>query len=168
MATYDPERLLRALRDHAVEFVVIGQTAAALQGAPAMTQDLDITHEAGVDNVERLVEALLTIAARRIPDASGGHEGAPPDERELLGQQPVRYTTEFGVLDVVPVVRGVGGYDRLRQRAVVVDLEGVQVVVASLDDVIASKEALGRPKDRAQLPALYATRRAREQQASGS
>jgi hypothetical protein len=52
-----------------------------------------------------------------------------------------------------------GGFDELLAHALKVDLEeGLVVNVASLDDVIASKETADRPNDRAQLPMLYSLR----------
>jgi hypothetical protein len=157
MPAYNPAQLLRALHAQGVEFVVIGQTAAVLHGAPGITQDVDIVLHVTVDNAERLVEALLSIGGSRVTEGTGTGEGAPPDERDVLGHQPTRYVTAFGVLDVLPFVKGVGDYGRVRERAARVDVEGFEVLVAELEDIIASKEALGRSKDRAQLPALYAT-----------
>jgi hypothetical protein len=63
-----------------------------------------------------------------------------------------------GPIDVVPFTAGVGGYEDLVGRAQPYEVSGRQVLVASLEDVIASTEALGRPKDRAHLPSLYALR----------
>jgi hypothetical protein len=38
--TFDLEAMLHALRD--VDFILVGGVAAAVQGAPIMTQDVDI------------------------------------------------------------------------------------------------------------------------------
>lgn len=45
-------------------------------------------------------------------------------------------------------------YDRLAARAITFDVDGVQISVAALDDIIASKRAADRPKDRVHLPVL--------------
>jgi len=47
-------------------------------------------------------------------------------------------------------------------------LGDLSVRAITLDEVIASKEKLGRPKDTAALPALYATREALRQRRSGT
>lgn len=53
------------------------------------------------------------------------------------------------------------GYAGLVARARRLQVEGVEVVVADLDDVIRSKELAGRPKDLRVLPALYRHRSSR-------
>jgi len=55
----------------------------------------------------------------------------------------------------------VGGFDQLNDRAEEVEVAGLRIFIADLDDIIASKEAADRPKDRAQLPLLYALREER-------
>ncbi len=156
--TTDPVALLRLLSEHGVEHVVIGHAAAVLHGSPTVTEDVDVTPRRDIENAERLTEALATIGARHVPAGPGATIGAPVDERDFLGWRPVRYVTDLGPVDVVPEPLAIGGYEDLLPRAVRFLVGGVEVLAAALDDVIASKEALDRPKDRAQLPALYATR----------
>ena len=70
----------------------------------------------------------------------------------------LKLTTDFGDFDLAFRPAGFGGYDDLIEHALEYDLDGVVVVVAGLDDVIRSKEAANRGKDRAALPQLYALR----------
>jgi hypothetical protein len=58
---YDPLRLLRVLDEHDVDFVVIGGVAARLQGAPILTQDVDVTPAIDDENLERLARASRTV-----------------------------------------------------------------------------------------------------------
>jgi hypothetical protein len=60
---------------------------------------------------------------------------------------------------VVPQAAAIGGFEDV--ATVELRLGDLSLRVATLDEVIASKEALGRPKDTAALPALYAAREAR-------
>lgn len=160
MAQFDPAAILRVLTEHGVVFVVVGHTAAILHGSPTVTDDVDVTPARDIDNAERLYEALTSMhAVHRVPNAAPV-DPLPVDERDFLRWQAQSYTTDFGPLDVVPFTVGVGGYEAVAAQAQTFDVGGVRISVASLDDVIASKEALGRPKDRSQLPALYATRAA--------
>lgn len=164
--TTDPVALLRVLAEHGVEHLVIGHAAAVLHGSPTVTEDVDVTPRRDVENAERLTTALTTVGARHAPAEPGGPPGAPVDERDFLGWRPLRYLTDVGPVDVVPEPMAIGGYEDLLPRAARFLVGGVEVLAAALDDVIASKGALDRPKDRAQLPALYATRsvlREREQ-----
>lgn len=157
MPAFDPLRLLAALVEHDVEFIVIGQVAAVMQGHPETTVDLDIVPQRTVDNAEHLVEALRSLDAHHGLRDDGGP--VPPDEWDFLGWQVVRnYDTSAGRIDVVPAPSGIGSYDDHRASAVTIDLGDFQVLAASLDAIIASKEAAGRPKDRRRLPSLQAFR----------
>jgi len=60
----DPERLLRTLVDHEVEFCVIGAVAAWLQGNPSVTLGLDVMPRRELDNAERLAAHMLMGQAR--------------------------------------------------------------------------------------------------------
>jgi hypothetical protein len=153
----DPERLLRSLVAHEVEFCVIGAVAAWLQGSPAVTLDLDVMPRRELDNAERLAAALNALEAR--PHGHGARtelEGA-----DFLGWKSQRFDTAAGPLDVVPHAAAIGGFEDV--ATIELTLGKISVRVITIDEVIASKEKLGRPKDRAALPALYATREALRQ-----
>ena len=63
-------------------------------------------------------------------------------------------TTQFGDLDLSFIPSGTNGFADLQQQAIPMSLMGRPVAVASLADVIRSKEAANRPKDQIALPAL--------------
>jgi hypothetical protein len=150
----DPEKLLRTLVDHEVEFCVIGAVAAWLQGNPSVTLDLDVMPRRELDNAERLASALNSLAARpRDGDKAIELEGA-----DFLGWQAQSFDTDAGPLDVVPHAAAIGGFEDV--ATIEMALGELSVRVVTIDEVIASKEALARPKDTAALPALYATREA--------
>jgi hypothetical protein len=150
----DPERLLRVLVEHEVEFCVIGAVAAWLQGSPAVTLDLDVMPRRDLDNAERLADALNSLSARR----PGSEPSIPLEGADFLGWQTQRFDTDAGPLDVVPQAAAIGGFEEV--ATIELSLGDLSVRVITLDEVIASKEKLGRPKDTAALPALYATREA--------
>jgi hypothetical protein len=158
----DPERLLRTLVEHEVEFCVIGAVAAWLQGSPAVTLDLDVMPRRDLDNAERLATALNSLDAHPL----GGESPAPLEGADFLGWQTQRFDTEAGPLDVVPQAAAIGGFEEV--ATIELSLGGLAVRVITLDEVIASKEKLGRPKDTAALPALYAAREALRQRRSGA
>jgi hypothetical protein len=68
------------------------------------------------------------------------------------------FVTSAGIVDVVLEPLGTGGHDRLVEDAVTFEVFGIRVAVASLDQIIASKEAASRPKDRAHLDVLHELR----------
>jgi len=162
MSALDPLLILRTLAEYGVDVVVIGQAAAVLHGHPETTLDVDVLASLELSNAERLTEALRELGAR--------HAGsdAEPDERDFVGlRQMLAFDTTAGRVDVLPTASGLGGYDDVAPRAVSVDLGGFTVLVATLDDVIASKQAAGRPKDLRRLDSLRALRRLAGERNSG-
>jgi len=140
-----------------VDFIVVGLMAAVAQGSPIPTRDLDVTPSQAADNYERLVAALGDLDAKlRLPDGTGVDF---PIEPGYLAANPAwTLLTRFGVLDLVFLPAGTRGFDDLRRQALELDLgTGKPVLVASLIDVIRMKEAAGRPKDAAALPAIRQT-----------
>lgn len=158
MTELDPERLLRTLVEHEVEFCVIGAVAAWLQGSPAVTLDLDVMPRRDLDNADRLATALNSLGARPL----GGEVSTPLEGADFLGWQTQRFDTEAGPLDVVPLAAAIGGFEEV--ATIELSLGNLSVRVITLDEVIVSKEKLGRPKDAAALPALYAAREALRRQ----
>jgi hypothetical protein len=152
----DPEKLLRTLVEHEVEFCLIGAAAAWLQGSPAVTLDLDVMPRRDLDNADRLAAALNALGARH-KDSAGATELEGAD---FLGWQTQRFATDAGPLDVVPAAAAIGSYEDV--ATVEISLGEFSIRAITIDQVIASKEALGRPKDLAALPALRAAQEARE------
>lgn len=150
----DVERLFAELDRHGVRYVVIGGVAAVLHGSPAVTVDLDVVPATDRDNLERLSAALTALDARvwGPTDPRGvpfGHDA------RSLAEVPVRnLLTDAGRLDITLVPSGTQGYPDLSRDAVVFEVGDLAVSVASLADVIRSKEAAGREKDRLVLPLL--------------
>jgi hypothetical protein len=153
---FDPDALLEVLHRHNVRYVLIGGLAAALRGSAAPTFDVDITPDLGADNLMRLSAALTDLEARIRVD--GIPEGLPfaHNAGSLARMTMLNLVTQFGDLDVAFYPAGVGDYSQWEAEAASVTVLGVPVQVASLDDIIRSKEAAGRNKDRLQLPMLRA------------
>jgi hypothetical protein len=152
---FQPEQMLRTLERHQVRYVVIGGVGATLHGSPLPTRDTDICPEPSEANLERLAGALRELEARiRAPDAP---EGLPfsCDAAFLRQMQLLNLTTRFGDLDLSFLPAGTRGYQELEPRSVRYQLEdGIVVSVAALEDIIRSKEAANRDKDRQTLPTL--------------
>jgi len=151
-----PQELLEVLARHRVDYVLIGGLAATLHGSSALTNDADICPDPSPENLERLAAALRELDARVRSDADP--EGVPfPVNAEFLRQMRlVNLTTRFGDFDIAFQPDGSHGYDDLAESGIEIAIDGTIVRVASLTDIIRSKEAADRPKDRATLPILYA------------
>ncbi|HWL48766.1 MAG TPA: hypothetical protein VNT92_02735 [Acidimicrobiia bacterium] len=160
MAEFDPVAILRVLDAHRVDFLVVGGIAARLRGAPLLTQDVDITPAIDRANLERLAGALQDLEARL--RTATEPNGVPfPFDAGLLGNATVwTLVTKHGDLDLVVSPAGTDGYRDLikdSDELKVATEPDLAVQVASLADVIRSKEAAGREKDRAALPLLRKT-----------
>lgn len=151
---FEPERMLEVLGRHRVRFVVIGGYAAYLQRAPFVTFDLDVTPEQSIDNLDRLSAALTELGAR-VRSASEP-DGVPFSHtgRSLADAQVWNLVTEFGDLDVSFVPHGTTGFGDLSRDADDTEIRGLAVRVASLADIIRSKQAANRLKDQRVLPTL--------------
>lgn len=154
MATFAPQEILSVLDRHGVRYVLIGGLAAILHGAPHVTTDADIVPEEALRNLERLAAALRELNARiRVVDEEGGVPFGH-DAESLRRVRIWNLVTDQGNLDITFVPSGTQGYEDLRRDAVTMRVRDVDVPVASLADVIRSKEAAGRDRDRAVLPTL--------------
>ncbi|HEY5878038.1 MAG TPA: hypothetical protein VIU11_03955 [Nakamurella sp.] len=150
----DLAALLQVLDRHHVVYVMIGGLAAVTHGSPFPTADLDITPESESTNLVRLSAALTDLDARI--RAEGVPDGLPfaHDAESLAAVQVWNLTTRNGDLDISFVPSGTGGFGDLNDSAEPVEFGGVVVRVASLADVIRSKQAANRPKDQRVLPTL--------------
>ncbi|HUG75791.1 MAG TPA: hypothetical protein VMM81_09035 [Acidimicrobiia bacterium] len=159
MAEFDPVAMLRTLVQHGVRFVVVGGVAARLRGAPLVTQDVDITPDGAASNLQRLAEALIELDARLRTAADPDGVAFPIDGAMLSAARSWTLVTAHGDLDIMLFPDGTAGYGDLVRDAddLIVSDDGLAVAVASLSDVIRSKEAAGREKDRAVLPLLRRT-----------
>ena len=154
---FQPIEALRTLASHQVAYVVIGGLAAALHGSPANTNDTDICPEGSPENLDRLAAALREMDARIRTDAEPDGLPLACDATFLARMKMVNVDTKYGWFDISFEPGGFPeGYSSLVPHAVRFPVEGFEVLVASLRDVIASKEAANRPKDHATLPYLYA------------
>jgi hypothetical protein len=145
------ELAARLLAKHRLDAVLIGNAAAALQGSPVTTVDLDFMFRKTPGNLGKL---------RRIADdldAVVMHPYYPASElyrviRERDGTQ----------LDFMAKVDGIRSFESLRSRASTARFGRYDLKVASLEDIIRSKKAANRPQDRAVLPVLRKTLREKE------
>lgn len=159
LAPFDPERLLAALSRHKVNFVLIGALAARLHGFPRLTADADITPAGDKPNLERLAAALNELDAKVYTESVP--EGLVFDcsPASLARARMWNLVTSAGRLDIAFEPSGVEGYDDLKKDAERFEAFGVRFFVASLDDIIRSKEAAGRPKDLDDVAILRAMKR---------
>jgi hypothetical protein len=155
-SAFDPLPAFRSLDRHGVRFVVIGGVGGRLHGSPTVTNDTDVCYERSPENLERLASALRELGAK----LRGVDEEVPfrLDAAALAAGDHFTFTTRAGSLDVLGTPAGVRGFAELAARAVPFDLDGLTVLVASIDDLIRMKRAAARPKDLIEVEVLAALR----------
>ena len=135
----DRERkFLQELVRRDVEFMIVGLSAATLQGAPAVTQGIDLWFKDLSD--PRLMEALKKVGGVYVPPT-----GSTP---------PMFAGKAVALFDIVLRMDGIGGFDEEIEDALNVRIGRTNVKVLRLSRIIASKKAANRRKDRLVLPVL--------------
>ncbi|MDP9203604.1 MAG: hypothetical protein M3P26_17005 [Gemmatimonadota bacterium] len=159
VAPFDPERLLETLSRHRVHFILIGALAARLHGFPRLTADADITPAGDKPNLDRLAAALNELDAKVYTESVPEGLAFDCSSATLARARMWNLVTGAGRLDIAFEPAGVEGYDDLKKDAERFEAFGVRFFVASLDDIIRSKEAAGRPKDLDDVAIMRAMKR---------
>lgn len=147
----DAERILRALAEHRVEYVLIGGLAVQTHGHVRTTNDADLIPAPSPANLERLAAALRSLGARVL---NPGEEATVISAKMLPRATIWQFVTRDGGIDVMHEVPGGRSFAELSDRALRVRLGDVDVPVVGLDDLIQMKLARGRPVDLADVAAL--------------
>jgi hypothetical protein len=143
-------RLLRSLLRHKVAFMVVGLSAAALQGAPVVTQDIDLWFEDLSD--PRLATALRDVGAAYVPPFTLNPPMLAGEGAELF--------------DIVLRMDGLGSFAQELPNCIDLPLGRYHLKVLKLERILTSKRAAARPKDQLVLPVLEASLATTAQQAS--
>ncbi len=151
--------LLERLVDAGVGFVLVGGYAGVVYGCTYVTQDVDICCNFSTANLLTLQEALSDLH---------------PVHRMTPGKRPLELTvsnavefknlyldTDFGPIDCLSEVQGLGDYSQVVQASASIEVEGRQLRVLTIDALIAAKEAMNRARDREAVRQLKALRRLR-------
>ncbi len=154
--TFRPDRILEVLERHAVGHVVIGGLAATLHGAGTVTFDVDVVPDLTAANLVRVSSALDELDARiRVEGITGGLPFR--HDAESLGTMNVlNLVTRFGDFDITFRPAGIPSFAEWDAHAEDREALGIRFRLAALEDIIRSKEAANRDKDRANLPVLRA------------
>lgn len=147
----DAERILRALAEHEVRYVLIGGLAVQTHGHVRTTNDAGLIPAPDPANLERLAAALRALGARVLNE---GHEDTAIEAGMLPRATIWQFISRDGGIDVMHEVPGGDPFEDLSKRAMHVRLGDVDVPVVDLDDLIRMKLARGRPVDLADVAAL--------------
>ncbi len=129
---------LRELRKQKVEFIIVGLSAAALQGAPVVTQDVDLWFKDLND--PGLKKVLKKVGAAYVPPSAHN--------------PPMFAGDAVNLFDIVVHMHGLESFEQEKKNTLTIDLGKIKVLVLSLERIIKSKKATGRQKDKIVLPVL--------------
>lgn len=131
-------RLLKVLLKRKVRFMVVGLSAATLQGAPVVTQDVDLWFESlGEPSISR---ALQEVGAAYVPPS--------------INNPPMLAGAGAELFDIFIRMDGLGTFADEIKNCVDIPLGGLKLKVLSLERILASKLAANRPKDKLTIPVL--------------
>ena len=176
----DVGALLKHLNDGGVRYLVTGSAAAMLHGVVLQPGDLDITPARDRENLTHLANVLMIIGARQDPQAPfGDWETGSDGEHHWVQREPTPaditaraswkpdpsdadsfdhlLQSEHGAIDIVPEVSGT--YEDLIPHAVMLDANGHQVWVESVEDLLATLTVPRRQKDRDRIAQLRTLQR---------
>lgn len=135
------QEVARAFNEAGVDYLFIGKSGAILLGYPGTTQDVDVFPAKSAENGARIVKALLEL----------GFQLDETAQAEIIrGKDFVQLTDGPFDLDLVFAPDGIESYEEAKARSVKEDI----FPVANLRDIIASKKASGRMKDKLDLHLL--------------
>jgi predicted nucleotidyltransferase len=151
---------LRELCRREVEFILVGGTAAMLNGAPIHTYDIDVVHRREPANLERILAffedsgAIFKIQPER---------KLRPNMSHLAARGHINLITRYGRIDFLSTVGNDLDYEALlpQSHAIKVD-DGLELQVLNLETIISLKEELRGEKDLAVLPILRAALREKQ------
>jgi hypothetical protein len=148
MLNEDYRDMLRSLLDEKVRFLLVGAYALAAHGYPRATMDIDIWVMPASDNADAVMRAI-----RRF--------GAPLHNLTRADLETDGTVFQIGVaprrIDIITSASGLR-FEEAFSRSSVVTVEGIEVHIPSVDDLIRNKRASGRTKDLADAEALEGIR----------
>lgn len=151
MLNEDYRDMLHALSDEKVSFILVGAYALAAHGYPRATMDIDIWVMPSPRNAEAVLRAL-----RRF--------GAPLHNLTREDFQKEGTIFQIGIaprrIDIITAASGLK-FEEVFQNSISIIIEGIEVHIPSIDDLIRNKRATGRTKDLADIEALESLKKSK-------
>jgi predicted nucleotidyltransferase len=142
--TQDFKEFLNLLNSEKVEYLLIGGYAVGLYGVERPTKDMDVWIASTAENLDKLIEVL----------GKFGFDKSRFKREDFTGTQSVfRMGIQPNILEVITRIDGVAFVDCYARRRMM-DVDGVDVQVISVHDLMRNKSASGRDQDRADVKKL--------------
>jgi predicted nucleotidyltransferase len=144
MLNKDYKEMLQCLLEENVRFLLVGAYAVAVHGFPRATKDINFFVWATPENAANLMRALTKFDAplHDISEADLSSEGIVFQ----IGNSPRR-------IDIITNISGVK-FEQAYANKATISIEGIEVPVISLQDLIANKRASARTQDLADVEKL--------------
>lgn len=150
--------LFKALNDSDVQYIVVGGIATILHGYVRATADVDLVVDLQIDEARKVISVLtkegfkpkIPVQAMDFADEKKREQWITEKGLQVFSlyyPENIGMTVDLFVDQPIP-------YQDLYQRSVVMDLDGIDVRVCSIDDLIAMKQLAGRHKDLADIEQL--------------
>ncbi len=144
MLNEDYKEMLQLLLEERVDFIIVGAYALGAHGYPRATGDIDIWVKPDEDNSQRVYKTLARF-------------GAPVDEIQIGDFSVEGIIFQIGVIprriDIITQIDGVT-YDEANKEKIIVEVEGLELPIISLDKLIKNKMSTGREKDELDIKLL--------------
>lgn len=139
------KELVLRLNRHGCQFVIVGGFGAVSLGCSLVTRDVDVACDLSPVNLLRVWRALdgLHPVHRMTPDRLPfTREQAERDDWNNL-----YLATDLGQLDLLGEVKGIGNFEQCMANSEPLSISGAEIRVLTLEAMIISKRAMGRPRD---------------------
>ncbi len=149
--------LLKRLVNADVNFVIVGGFAGVVYGCTYVTQDIDICCDFSADNLLRLQKALygLNPVHRMTPN----RQKLKLTEDNCTQLKNLYLDTDIGQLDCLSFINGIGDFQTVKEKSMLIEIDDIQLRVLTLDALIKSKKTMNRPRDRQTILQLQAIKK---------
>jgi predicted nucleotidyltransferase len=152
------ERLADALNRHHVKWVLVGGMAVMFHGATYLTSDCDLAYEKSLENLERLSAALHDLGARPVRASDDGDFDL---DLSILLAPFMHLKTEAGPVDLISRLPNIESCAELYARSLAIEVDGVEIRIAALEDLIRLNTGTNRERDQLHLAMLKAIQKER-------
>ena len=148
-------RFWRGLNNNQVRYIMVGGFATRFHGFNRTTDDLDVWLEDTLENRKNLRKSFIELNYGNFPSL---------ETMEFVPGWTSFYVGNMIELDIMTNMKGLEGYtfDECLQIASIADIEGVTIPFLHINQLIANKIAVNRPKDQIDVAALEQIKKLRE------
>ncbi len=158
-------QVMQSLAEKGIEFVIVGGVASRLHGSTRLTQDLDIVPRLEPEAWSRLIDGMLELNTQpRIPESIERIKNLDNVHSWLVEKNmlALSFRSPSADLEIDLLISESEKFEELMGRASTVEYQGYIFHVASIDDLIAMKQKVGRPQDLQDIEILTNIKKHRE------